>query len=78
MERRTRFSTQTYARLQEDFKPDVKEVKKEVRKKQTVAFAAVTTARESVIDCNVCWTWKKLIRVTAWVLRPKNNLMAKM
>jgi hypothetical protein len=38
---------------QEDFKTDVKEVEKEVRKKQTVAFAAVTTETESVIDCNV-------------------------
>jgi hypothetical protein len=36
-------------RPQEDFKPDVKEVGKEVRKKQTVASAAVTTAKESVI-----------------------------
>jgi hypothetical protein len=49
---------------QEDFKTDVKEVEKEVRKKQTVAFAAVTTETESVIDCNVYSTWKKLIRVT--------------
>jgi hypothetical protein len=62
---------------QEDFKPDVKEVEKEVRKKQTIVSAAVTTAKESVIDCNVYSTWKKLIRVTAWVLRLKNNLIAK-
>lgn len=62
---------------QEDSRPDVKEVEKEVRKKQTVASVAVTTATESLIDCNVYSTWKKLIRVTAWVLRLKNNLLAK-
>ena len=77
MERRKNNSNQEDTSPQEDFKPDVKEVEEEVRKKQTVASAAVTTAKESVIGCNVYSTWKKLIRVTAWELRLKNNLMAK-
>ena len=61
----------------EDVRPDVKEVEREVRKKQTVASISLATATESVIDCNAYSTWKKLIRVTAWVFRLKNNLLAK-
>ena len=63
---------------QDGFKADVEEVEKEVRKKQTVASAAVTTANESVVDCNAYSTWRKLVRVTAWVLRLKNNLLARL
>ncbi|XP_028394872.1 uncharacterized protein LOC114519015 [Dendronephthya gigantea] len=60
---------------QEDLKPDVIEIEKEVRKKQMVASAAVT---KSVIDCNTYSSWKKLVRVTSWVLRLKNNLLSRM
>ncbi|XP_028397204.1 uncharacterized protein LOC114521013 [Dendronephthya gigantea] len=60
---------------QEDLKPDVIEIEKEVRKKQMVASAAVT---KSVIDCNTYSSWKKLVRVTSWVLRLKSNLLSRM
>ena len=45
---------------QEYFRPDLKQVEKKVRKKQTIASMA---AGKSVINCNAYSTWKKLIKI---------------
>ena len=54
--------------------PDVKEVNKEKRKAQVVYVAAVS---ESVINCQRFSTWKRLLRVTAYVIRFCRNLRAR-
>jgi hypothetical protein len=62
----------------ENAKPDTKEVERECRNTQMVG--AVTTSGTTatcVLDCERFSSWKRLVRVTAWVLRMKLKLLAK-
>jgi len=69
-----------FLQLQEDVwpvehgTPDVKEVNKEKRKAQAVYTAAVS---ESITNCERFSTWKRLLRVTAYVFRFYRNLRAR-
>ncbi|XP_046843232.1 uncharacterized protein LOC124437283 [Xenia sp. Carnegie-2017] len=58
----------------ENAKPDAKEVERECRSSKLVG--AVTTS-VNVIDSERFSSWRKLVRVTAWVLRAKSTLLAK-
>ena len=58
----------------ENTKPDQEEVEKECRKTEVVgAVATVTTT--CAIDCERFSSWRRLVRVTAWVLRMKKKLL---
>ena len=58
----------------ENTKPDQEEVEKECRKTEVVG--AVTTATTTcAIDCERFSSWRRLVRVTPWVLRMKTKLL---
>ena len=58
----------------ENTKPDQEEVEKECRKTEVVgAVSTVTTT--CAIDCERFSSWRRLVRVTAWVLRMKKKLL---
>ena len=58
----------------EDDKPDLKEVNKEKRKIEVACAAAVT---EPVVNCQDFSTWRRLLRVTAYVIRFCRNIRTK-
>ena len=62
----------------ENGKPDPVEVERECIKKKTVGIVT-TEAIEltNVVECKDYSSWKRLLRVTAWVLKFKNKLLAK-
>lgn len=60
---------------QEDATTNQAEVEKENRKVQIIG---AVTASICIINCNNYSSWKKLLRVTAWVLRLKENCLAKL
>ena len=58
----------------ENTKPDQEELEKECRKTEVVG--AVTTATTTcAIECERFSSWRRLVRVTAWVLRMKTKLL---
>ena len=58
----------------ENTEPDQEEVEKECRKTEVVgAITMVTTT--CAIDCERFSSWRRLVRVTAWVLRMKKKLL---
>jgi hypothetical protein len=62
----------------EDSKPDATEVERECIKKKTVGMVTTEAVElKNVIECKDYSSWKRLLRVSAWVLKFKNKLMAK-
>ena len=63
----------------ENAQPDQVEVEREYKKPtKTVAEVKMETSKiEKVIQCNDFSSWKRLIRVTAWVIRFKKKLLTK-
>ena len=62
----------------EDAKPDTAEVDRECKKE--IFIGAVTTRAvltESMIKCENYSSWRKLVRVSAWVLKLKKRLLVK-
>ena len=62
----------------DDAKPNPKEVERECRNTQMVG--AVTTngiTATCIIDSERFSSWKRLVRVTAWILRIKAKILAK-
>jgi hypothetical protein len=57
---------------------DQDEVERECKKTQAVGtVTSKETAKTGVIDCERFSRWGRLLRVTAWILRMKKNLLAK-
>ena len=62
----------------EDSKPDATEVERECIKKKTVGMVTTEAVElKNVIEWKDYSSWKRLLRVSAWVLKFKNKLMAK-
>ena len=62
----------------EDSKPDAAKVERECIKKKTIGMVTTEAVElKNVIECKDYSSWKRLQRVTAWVLKFKNKLMAK-
>ena len=62
----------------EDVKPDAAEVGRECVKRKTVGVETAGEARiRNVIDCKDYSSWNRLVRITAWVLKFKNVMLAK-
>ena len=56
---------------------DQDEVERECKKIQAVGTVTSKETATGVIDCERLSRWGRLVRVTAWVLRMKKNLLAK-
>ena len=56
---------------------DQDEVERECKKTQAVGTVTSKETATGVIDCKRFSRWGRLVRVTAWVLRMKKNLLAK-
>ena len=62
----------------EDIKPDTAEVEREcIRKKTVGVVTSGEVGMQNVINCEDYSSWKRLIRITAWVLKYKNKLRSK-
>ena len=58
----------------ENTEPDQEEVEKECRKTEEVGAVTMVTTT-CAIDCERFLSWRRLVRVTAWVLRMKKKLL---
>ena len=64
--------------LKEDIKPDTAEVERECIKKKIVGVViSEEVGIQDVINCKDYSSWKRLVRITAWVLKFKNAILAK-
>ena len=62
---------------QQSANADQHEVESECKKTQAVGTVTSKETATGVIDCERFSHWGRLVRVTAWVLRMKKNLLAK-
>ena len=62
----------------EDVKPDTAEVERECVKKKTVGVVISGEAGiQNGIKCKDYSSWKRIVRITAWVLKFKNAMLTK-